>query len=117
MLYTVRSGDTLFSLARHFGIPLRDLLAANPQIDDPDQIFPGQTILIPSAPKPGSPSQYVVRPGDTMARIAHRLGINLVSLLAANPPVKTPTSSCRAAHQHSANPLAQYVPQPVDTTS
>ncbi len=116
MLSTVRSGDTLFSLARHFGIPLRDLLAANPQIDDPDQIFPGQTILIPSAPKPGSPSQYVVRPGDTMARIAHRLGINLVSLLAAHPPVENPNFILPGQLINiPANPLAQYVPQPVDT--
>ena len=92
MLYTVRSGDTLFSLARHFGIPLRDLLAANPQIDDPDQIFPDRR-FDSQRPKPGSPSQYVVRPGDMMARIAHRLGINLVSYC-RNPPVENPNLSC-----------------------
>ena len=45
--YVVKPGDTLTKIARQFNIPLNKLLAANPQITDPDCIFPGQVIMIP----------------------------------------------------------------------
>jgi nucleoid-associated protein YgaU len=44
--YTVQPGDTLWSIARRFGIPLGALVQANPGID-PDRIYPGQVIAIP----------------------------------------------------------------------
>lgn len=46
-LYTVQKGDTLFNIARRFNISLEQLLRSNPQIKDPDVIFPGQQICIP----------------------------------------------------------------------
>ena len=45
--YTVRPGDTLSEIAERFGVSLDALIAANPQITDPDRIFPGQVIVIP----------------------------------------------------------------------
>lgn len=45
--YTVKRGDTLGGIARRFGVSLSDLVEANPQITDPDLIFPGQVIEIP----------------------------------------------------------------------
>ncbi|WP_088554756.1 PGRP and LysM peptidoglycan-binding domain-containing protein [Calderihabitans maritimus] len=47
MQYVVQPGDTLSSIARRFNISLALLIAANPQISDPDLIFPGQIINIP----------------------------------------------------------------------
>ena len=47
-LYTVRSGDTLFFIARRNNISLQSLIDANPQITDPNTIFPGQIICIPT---------------------------------------------------------------------
>jgi spore coat assembly protein SafA len=46
-IYTVQAGDTLFNIARSFNIDLQRLIAANPQIANPDLIFPGQRICIP----------------------------------------------------------------------
>ena len=46
--YTVVWGDTLTSIAKHFGKTVQDLLDANPSIVNPDLIFPGQVILIPA---------------------------------------------------------------------
>ena len=46
--YTVRRGDTLYSVARRYGVTLQRLLAANPQITNPDRIYPGQTVVIPT---------------------------------------------------------------------
>jgi spore coat assembly protein SafA len=47
IVYTVKPGDTMFEIARMYGISLADLIAANPQISDPNLIYPGQMICIP----------------------------------------------------------------------
>ncbi|MDW7683220.1 MAG: LysM peptidoglycan-binding domain-containing protein [Bacillota bacterium] len=45
--YTVKASDTIFNIANRFGITVADILAANPQIVNPDIIFVGQVICIP----------------------------------------------------------------------
>lgn len=50
-LYTIRSGDTFYNLAASFGIPLPELLAANPGVD-PNRLAVGQIICIPGGPLP-----------------------------------------------------------------
>ena len=45
---TVRPGDTLYSIARRNGVSLPRLIAANPQVTDPNRIYPGQTVVIPA---------------------------------------------------------------------
>ncbi|NLN06348.1 MAG: SafA/ExsA family spore coat assembly protein [Firmicutes bacterium] len=50
-VYIVQPGDTLFKIAQRFGVPLDAVIAANPQISNPDLIFPGQKIIIPRSPK------------------------------------------------------------------
>jgi len=47
--YTVQRGDTLFLIARRFGTTVHAILACNPQIKDPNLIFPGQVICVPGA--------------------------------------------------------------------
>lgn len=48
-LYTVVSGDTLSKIAARFGLDLQTLLAQNPQITNPDLIFPGQEVNVTQA--------------------------------------------------------------------
>jgi len=43
--YTVRTGDTLHEIARRFGTTVENLVTLN-QIDNPDLILPGQSLLI-----------------------------------------------------------------------
>lgn len=93
--YRVRPGDTLFSIATRFGTTVTDLLRANPQITDPNLIFPGQIICVPSAgPIPGvcpaGCSPYVVGVGETIFSIAQRLGVSVSSVLACNPGLVNP---------------------------
>ncbi|PZN07547.1 MAG: hypothetical protein DIU69_11485 [Bacillota bacterium] len=45
-VYTVRPGDTLYGIARRFGVSMDALLAANPQIQDPSIVCPGQIIWV-----------------------------------------------------------------------
>ncbi|HEX7816409.1 LysM peptidoglycan-binding domain-containing protein [Dyella sp.] len=99
--YTVRSGDTLSGIASSHGVSLAALRAANPQIANPNLIFPGQSIRIPgttsnqapaAASKPASTpaSSYTVRPGDTLSGIASRHGVSLAALESANPQISNP---------------------------
>lgn len=46
-LYRIKSGDTLAKIARRNGITVADILAANPEISDPNQIQVGRFIIIP----------------------------------------------------------------------
>ncbi|MFZ5989977.1 MAG: LysM peptidoglycan-binding domain-containing protein [Bacillota bacterium] len=86
--YTVKAGDTLFSISRRFNISLPDLIRLNPGIN-PNLLYVGQVICIP-VPKPVCPEntiQYTVKPGDTFYRIALRLRVPLDAILRANPGI------------------------------
>ena len=43
----IKEKDTLSKVANKFGIGLDELLAANPEIKNPDKISVGQSIIIP----------------------------------------------------------------------
>lgn len=85
--YTVRPGDTMWSVAVKHGISLNDLITANPQIKNPSLIVTGQIINIPST----STSTYIVKPGDTMWGIAIKNGVSLNDLITSNPQIKNPS--------------------------
>jgi LysM repeat protein len=50
---------------------------------------PGPSLEPTAEPEP-TPETYFVQPGDTMARIASRLGVSMEDLLAANPQITNP---------------------------
>ena len=58
LVYVVRSGDTMSKIAKQFDVGLDELIAANPQLSDPNRINVGDQLTIPTpAPSPGaSPS-------------------------------------------------------------
>ncbi|MFI5262431.1 MAG: LysM peptidoglycan-binding domain-containing protein [Candidatus Limnocylindrales bacterium] len=56
-VYTVKAGDLLGTIARHFGVTLAQLEAANPQIKDPNKIAVGDKITIPVPGASGAASQ------------------------------------------------------------
>jgi spore coat assembly protein SafA len=68
MTYIIQPGDTLFIIAQRFNTTVDAILAANPQISNPNLIFPGQVITIPSAP----PRQLcpILRQGDRGPSVA-----------------------------------------------
>ena len=45
--HVVRPGDSLYSIAARYGLSVQALLSANPQITNPNVIYPGQEIIIP----------------------------------------------------------------------
>ncbi len=44
--YTIRPGDTLFTIAQRFNVPVQEIINANPGID-PNNLQIGQVICIP----------------------------------------------------------------------
>ena len=45
--YLIKPGDTLSGIAASHGVKLAAVEVANPQIKNPDMIFPGQTVKLP----------------------------------------------------------------------
>ncbi len=63
--HSVRKGDTLSKIARQNGISLGQLLAANPQIQDPDRIQLGQRIQLPEPAAPAKTPAPTPRPQNS----------------------------------------------------
>ena len=45
--YTVRPGETLGEIARDCGLSLAEIQSANPRIQNPNRVYPGQQITLP----------------------------------------------------------------------
>jgi LysM repeat protein len=91
--YTVQWGDWLNKIAHRYGLTYQALLAANPGLN-PNRIYPGQVISIPSgagtSPETGptgGATTYTVQRGDWLYAIARKFGVSVAALQAANPSV------------------------------
>jgi len=100
--YTAQRGDTLSEIAKAHGVSLEGLLAANPQVNNPDVIYPDQSIALPAgtkalssdtptvngaAPANATQGTYTGGPLDRtqLAQLFHEAGFrgeNLVSMVA-----------------------------------
>jgi LysM repeat protein len=81
--YYVKKGDTLRIIAAKFNTTVDAILKVNPKITNPNVIYVGQAITLPSGL-----STYVVQKGDTLKSIASRYGTTVEKLLGLNPSVK-----------------------------
>lgn len=45
--YIVKKGDSLWAIAKQYGVALAELIRANPQIKNPNLIYPGDEVNIP----------------------------------------------------------------------
>ena len=91
--YSVRRGDTLFSLSLGHGAGVEAIKIAN--CLSSDVIIPGDVIYLPTAPLPTPPPRhcsgppldwvlYTVQPGDTMFSLARSRGVTVYDVLLAN---------------------------------
>ncbi len=81
--YTVRPGDTLYSIALRFGVDVKELARAN-GITDMSTIYVGQKLIIPHARNIPGTRLYTVQPGDTLSGIALRFNVSLHELMRIN---------------------------------
>ena len=65
--HVVQFGDMLSSIAVRYGISLQQLIQANPQVLNPDLIYPGDQIQLPGADGQGagSPAAFASQPVST----------------------------------------------------
>ncbi len=75
----VRAGDTLWAIAREYGMTVEAIAREN-RIVDPNRIFAGERLRI-TLPARGSGEEiYTVRRGDTPISIAGKFGVTLSAL-------------------------------------
>lgn len=90
---TVQWGDTLTGIALLCGTTVDAIRAANPGLGW--WLYAGQTLYIPTGSSPNYPpptgGTYVVRAGDTLGKIASRIGTSLSALIAVNPQIPNPS--------------------------
>jgi LysM repeat protein len=51
--YTVEKGDNIWEIAQRFGVEPQAIIEANPDIQNPDFIVPGQQLVVPGMAAPG----------------------------------------------------------------
>lgn len=95
--YTVVRGDTLSRIARKNNMTLSALMSLNPQIKNPNRIYPGQKIILGYTGKTltsqtkvttnSGAEFYIVQKGDFLYRIARKNGLTLNQLAAMNPEI------------------------------
>ncbi|MCI9380828.1 MAG: LysM peptidoglycan-binding domain-containing protein [Dorea sp.] len=82
--YKIRRGDTLSQIARRYGTTVAALAQLN-GISNPNRIYAGQVLQIPSGSSGGGqPTYYVVKWGDTLSGIANRFGTTYQRLMQLN---------------------------------
>lgn len=82
--YVVQWGDTVYGIARRFGLPPDAIIQAN-NLANPNFIRAGQVLIIPTLPPPPpGPITYVVQPGDNLYRISLKFKVPIEAIIAIN---------------------------------
>ncbi len=59
--YTVQSGDSMWKIAVKYQVGVSEIISANPQISNPNLIYPGQKLNIPTTPEVTAYEKEVAR--------------------------------------------------------
>ena len=85
--YTVKAGDTLYSIAKKYNLTIAALAKAN-NITNYNLIRVGQVLRIPGTssptPPPASSVKYTVKAGDTLYSIASKYKTTVSAIASAN---------------------------------
>lgn len=80
--YTVVKGDTLFKIAKEFGMSIEELKGVNGLTSN--TIYPGAVLLVFPQTPTSTTTTYIVKKGDTLFSIAKAFGISVDTIKNAN---------------------------------
>ena len=80
--YTVKSGDSLWSISKKYGLTVDELKQANNLTSN--LISVGQNLLIPKKEAETSTNEYIVKKGDTLYAIANKYSTTVDNLKSIN---------------------------------
>jgi len=85
LLYTVKSGDSLYSIARKYGVAWESIAAAN-NITSPYVLSVGQHLTVPLPAGSATDCQfiYTVESGDSLYSIARKYGVTWEAIASTN---------------------------------
>lgn len=78
-IYTVKQGDTVYSIAREFGVPPSRIVIDN-ELQNPSRLAVGQSLIILYPTE-----TYTVKGGDTLSSISQETGVPIIELWQNNP--------------------------------
>lgn len=85
--HTIKSGDTLWDLAKKYGVTTSEIRQAN-RMGAHEKLAVGKSLVIPEPAKVSSNRTgafwYTVRKGDTVLRIATKFGLTIAQVLSFN---------------------------------
>ncbi len=89
VVYTIKAGDTLGTIAQQYNTTVQAIISSNPGID-PYRLFIGQQICIPqnlAVNCPAGSIPYVIKAGDTLGTIAQQYNTTVQAIININPQV------------------------------
>ncbi len=89
IIHVVERGETLSVIAARYGTTVDVIVQAN-GIANPNLIYVGQRLTIPTQGSVAPEESYVVQPGDTLSGIAVRFGTTVSAIAQAND-ISTPS--------------------------
>lgn len=81
VIYVVHPGDSIYSIARQYGVTPESVIAFN-GLNNPAQLVVGESLVIPQGQR-----IYTVKPGDSVFSIARQYGVTPESLSGENPDI------------------------------
>jgi len=111
--YRIRSGDTLWDIARRFNTGTTHIIRIN-NIHKPDLLSPGRKITVPHR----TGVRHIIRKGDTLSEIAAAYGVKTSSIIESNT-LKTTQDTLRPGmelfipggrRKHAEKPALKHAP-------
>lgn len=83
-IHVVKAGDSLYSIANEYNVPLQEVLQVN-KLQNANNLVIGQTILVPTAG-----FYHIVKPGDTLYTISQQYNVP-IDVIARSNRIFSPT--------------------------
>lgn len=106
--HTVQQGDTLWKLSKAWGIPLSDMIKANPQLKNPNVLLTGEVVNIPKLPAAGSGGASHSMPGVIPGK--KNTAVMPEAVVEEMPAAPLPVPEVKEAEMAAPEPVMQETP-------